>query len=59
MKRVLEAYNDSKVAHGLVFRKGLNHCVELVDKSWIFICVGSETEYLRMRIKTSLERFKK
>jgi len=38
---------------------GLDHCIELVDQGWRFICVGSDTEYLRTGITTSLERFHK
>ena len=59
MDRVLEVCQDSKVAPGIAFGKGLDHCVELVQQGWRFLCVGSDKDFLRTGLKLSLERFRR
>jgi 2-keto-3-deoxy-L-rhamnonate aldolase RhmA len=58
MDRVLEVCQDSKVAPGIAFGKGLDHCIELVQQGWRFLCVGSDKDFLRAGLRLSLERFR-
>jgi len=54
MERVLEACQDSKVAPGIAFGKNIDHCGELMQQGWRFLCVGSDTGFLNAGTKWSL-----
>ena len=54
MERVLDACRDSKVAPGIAFGKNIDHCSELIQQGWRFLCVGSDTGFLNAGIKWSL-----
>lgn len=56
MDKVLDACRSSGVAPGIAFGKDIDHCAELMNQGWRFLCVGSDTGLLNAGAKWSLSK---